>query len=1239
MAVELSTELAAAQNNLSRKPIVNLTSNSIVPSVPFDGNLLTNYNNETEPNIINYSSGRLCLVTLYDNNIRYTYTNESRTEFNYVDYDLGIGNDPTYADLCEMANGNICIIYKYNNEAKYKIISVDGEEIDNGDLGFTDFTQLFFVRLNDDSYFMVYVKGSDDYNIYKRTSSDCINWSEESTINLSGIGTGNISNPHLFVESNGDLILTADHVNEYGDNDEKLTNCYMSVSSDNGVTFSDPVKITNYDSYGSVAEHPTFIQKTEDTAYFTYTEKNNVLKIDHKTSGYCGVTAKNATGCYFNPTTRKLYFADRHVYSGTKRLGAAIEIDTGVWEISDCWGYSTVPSFNEIFKNDHTNDPYHIGTDGSYFCPAFRGDTVPVVDTVNNSIRNYIFRDNLEYGLEANIDNYERFAPSGTGKYNPIIDVIVNQDTKKLWIIFGGYSIWSLSRFWLQVGYIDLTQEVGPYTWNEVITYYFKEDYSYFFKENAAYYIDEDNDYLIFTNGATYGSGADLRIVIMSLSENAIVKQYYKSEYDALPKNGFVSNTGMFGSKPSIHYDDINEKLYCGIKYCSDSTEEDKRGLMELDLNNNSITYHRPTHETKDEYYLKEFFYVEDRDSLLMVCGKAVLEFSLVTKTWKEYSSNTIPGFCPFAESKVRIYSIDYDPINEQVFVSWNIIQYGSAGMSSFNLEGSFSQSQYALGTKSEGEWSFGEFSELTEGMYEYDLVTAVDPDDSGIYGFWNSTDNEKIKWDKEEGVFTLDDYLSETVTISKEDSIDSSPNKITFGLSHGHLFDPYNYSSLFSYKVAKGRRLVLKFGENINGVEHFQEQGVYYVSELQMSYGREKYPIMKITAEDRRTFWESSEIRATTRFDDSYPEYIIKEILKAYTNMEDEDFEDTVFDNLERVKITHQWLDTNLLDIIDQIYNRFGCFIKFNTNGNLDFGTLSLTKTVSNTYTARDTIIEYSPDDKYSDFTNRVTIEAQEKNHIEVMYPEEQITTLSGTVGWWGYKNDFRIWYSEDKSRRCANPRLEVIETTTGIAFKLAGKISEKLVDDDPYKLSCKVVVEAPSLVVALLIAIAIYIAATAVGDIAPSFGGMTIPVGRLLEKGGLVGAILILGAVGNFQYAVHAQPLGKVQRLIQATADDEEHQQKIGAVIEKRFFDPLCNEVVHCKEVAEFELSIAQAQRKRAKIKKVANLQDEIGDIITVPHIYSLLPINIFITNMNRTFNFSSSGGFYDEIEGWIV
>ena len=83
-------------------------------------------------------------------------------------------------------------------------------------------------------------------------------------------------------------------------------------------------------------------------------------------------------------------------------------------------------------------------------------------------------------------------------------------------------------------------------------------------------------------------------------------------------------------------------------------------------------------------------------------------------------------------------------------------------------------------------------------------------------------------------------------------------------------------------------------------------------------------------------------------------------------------------------------------------------------------------------------------------------------------------------------------------------------------------------------------------------------------------------------------------------------------------------------------------CYTSADCQYVADFEMSLARKQRNRVSFTKLAHLQDEVGDIVTVPHPYTNDLITVYITNLKRKYKpatLQEEGYFLDEIEGWIL
>ena len=112
MALSLDATLSAAQDNISRRPLVEILSSSPAADIPFDGQKLTTESTaETAPNAITHSSGRLCVVYTFGSGVsaqlKYVYTDTDRSTFSFATVAAAYLLD---ASLCEMGDGNIGIV-------------------------------------------------------------------------------------------------------------------------------------------------------------------------------------------------------------------------------------------------------------------------------------------------------------------------------------------------------------------------------------------------------------------------------------------------------------------------------------------------------------------------------------------------------------------------------------------------------------------------------------------------------------------------------------------------------------------------------------------------------------------------------------------------------------------------------------------------------------------------------------------------------------------------------------------------------------------------------------------------------------------------------------------------------------------------------------------------------------------------------------------------------------------------
>jgi hypothetical protein len=1243
MSLVLDAALAAAQDSQSRRPIVEIVSAAGSADIPFDGQYLTTQTlDESSPTIIAHSSGRMIQAYAFDgHHIKFVYTDTLRTVFTTVDIDLGAGNTIRGLSICELTNGNVGMVYtRLNTGTDYldrRVVTVTGTAVSNGSIA--NWASSIFssdpwvTTLGANSYVVVYTKFvTPDYKFFKRTSADFVTWGAETEISIGGLtSTKKVDNPSLLILTTGQIWLFFDYTESIGGSGEELKNIYYSSTADLS-TMASAVAITTYDTFASVGAHPVGIQKAASQMHVLFNNIVGALHMNDTTSGW--PTGNCVDHLVVDSVNQKLYAVCIWSFPTTKYFQCVVKIDIPTWTVDKYWDTTTSPGFHPSYATNHcwwyinhSEHPKYVVTCGFVFAPHM----VSVLDVEADSITNYVFEG---YAPESIVQNVT-WTSHGTYYKGDIRAAHIDIASNRLYLLMNGTSYDSV---YLTVGYLDLT-EVSDFQFHELWHYGGAEyDNAYDGQQNLGYRFDIANGYVI--SSQTYLLANPARMTIWNLDDGTIVEHWKYGVTSGFPYNGIYRYL----------FDAPRNKIWGCFDYTADYGCEDYRGLCEIDITSGLVRYHRPTYVTIDDYDFRDIAFGPDNTILLGHVGYGMAIYNPDADIWTLYNDDNVPGLDPGSFPYSLNHGIVYDSVSGLIyFGSQTLGGYGSfEGLTAFSQYGYLRQGQYVIGTSGGGAYSFASPDDLLQGYADYDPVAALDPGSAGsMFVFWTneimSTGEQSIKWDKDQSSFDTTPYLVNDKDLSLSRSIDGDPYSLQFSLSHGHLFDPYNKASLLSLYCKKGRKIEIRFGERISGVNVWQAAGTFFVTGVNFVFERGQYTDITITAEDERTIWANRHIFATEYYDGWTPEELIEEVVGTFAAKVGSDFDLPVFDN--SVPVDHQWLETTIDEIVSQLTNRFGYYFRFTVENKISARKISDSNSIDHTYPDSTKIVRYAPDDRYSDFTNRVTILGQEREFQDVIFPEERVGAIAGTVGWWGYRNDFQIWYSEDKSRRCILPRLVIRETASSIPLQLAGSISEtmsSLTDVGYENKYCTVYVSAPSLVGPLVAAVMAYVGfGWAIGNYAPPTGGLTISVGRWIEKALLIIILMILGSVGNFQYEIYAQPLGKVRRSVQGSDDDEENQVEIGTIVEKKFDDPLCYSVAECIAVAKQELLVAMMQRKRITITKIAHLQDEEGDTIRINHPISNTAIDIFITNLTRKFKkgTNNDGYFLDEIAGWVV
>lgn len=1240
MAQTLPGPLATAMDATERHPVVKVVSNPITSPIPMTGKQFSSgLQNDYGPNAILTSEGRI-VVAYPGPYLCPTFTvavsNPDRTEFSF--YAIPHSHDWVNEVFpVELANGDIGLAYSLRDSitglgsALWMKITIAGVQISSGIISYDVISDPMVIRRADGLCMVAYVKQSgSNYNLAYRTSSDFSTWGTEVAIPTPLLdATHRKHNPFLFQDVGGQISLLFDYATEVvaGGSGQERTNLYHYASGDNGATWAAASgsgangAITAYPDFSLTAHHPMAVRQSPGQYRLAYHDAITALHMNSSSPGWYG-TDDNVTAVSFDPVTRKLYAVGAHgILEGIQ----VINPDT--WGITKSIYPSSTPTFSSLWWGEQCSSKVR-GDVGIIPVLSADGLHVAIYNGNNDTITEYHFADNPTYGITKNANPRPTYAgPYESTHYLSISAAWVDAASQRLYLLWTYPYIWGSA---MEVGYLNLSQAGPEYTYTKIFGDSWPDvdaptEAQIYAMNYAAMplHVYPAAGYIVVSGGMIYTGAAWIGTTrIYSLTDGARLKSYDKDSHAEYPYHGLRDLVYLDGS------------LYGTFLYEVNFGNENRRGLCRINLADDNITYFRPTFTALDEYGL---WTVETNpggtELYFSSSSLGVVLFNLTDGTWEQFSNTTYPGMFTGAEASTHVV---FDPLNEMLFIGTSNLYDGLVAIS---RNGFMYQAQYLPMTLAAGAWTYGAKADLVTGLYDYQATMAADPGTGEIFSFWTSSPNRgailRVKWESDLPGFDLTDFLAGGSAVSIKRSIEGSPNSLEFTVTHGHLFDPHNRASLLSNKLEKYRKISVQFGEKIGGIDTLVNAGTFVIKQTKASYGRGKYPTMQVSCEDKRALWEDSEIVATDHYE-AYPEDILSGVLQIFAGMSPGEINLPTLEG--RYIIWFQWLDTTPKKIVDALLNRFGYYPTIDVNDLFTARKISVSNAINRTLSDLTKIIDFSPDDSFSDFVNRVVVTGESRDFVEVLYSEEPVQMLSGTTGWFGGQEVFRVWYSDDHKKRARHPRLEVKMSVSKMAFGMGGG-SESITAVDPDELWIEITINVPNLIaqaVASLLALIIigYVCSGYVFVLGPCYFGFIVALSVFFYT---------VMQIGNYQYQIHARPYGEQRLGVSGKADDFEFQAQVGSVVQKKIDEPLCITADQCTWLAGHELSIAKAQRRRVTFSKIADLRDEEGDTIRLPHPYTGNTLTAFITDLTRRFQVpaepDSSAGFFDEVEGWSL
>ena len=1206
------------------------------------------------------------------------YTDTDRTTWTAVDLSAlvpALYTTVVQASIVEFATGNLGVVFIVTRPGVdhriYKgIIERTGtivqQEVQIATVAISEtMTGIHVERYDNGRYYVVFSyedATTPDRNLYKLTTKNWTDWAGPTVIVPAGLGAGYpIRNPATFQTDEGDVFMAF----EYSDvvlGDDTESNIYTMMSTDDGDTWAAPEARTAFTGLGTSGMDPIMVQRSSGSVFLVFYESASVLTMDETTTGWLDSTAGacplgwSTKHIKHIPATNELYIVfGRNIELGGNRLICGVVIvDITSWTITKVYRDVSTPPMNNYFAaaaTAHVDDYYSIDSRGRKvaWCSSWATDDgnifACVLDVENGTFTYYTIgtedwdgSDTYSLPRTVTID-WEDAGISLEGRTADYHSMCLNDDGTEMWFLWGR----DLFNAGAYVGYIDLTDAPdgdGFYDFTWVLTneagnggYDLGVDWARFtlFSIKCLRVWDGSGTgtgYIAISAFNTQdGFNGGLAIYTKTGAEIAKWEGSTDVGEEVMPLDGC--------SCPPIWYDG---DILFGINYRT-GNHINQRGLCKINLASETFTYHRPTYQTADNYHLyygaldttNGRIYFNPRD------GVGVVAYDIGADNWTLYNDENIPGI-GFDVNHAPAAGISVDPATGTVFVGWGYVylEDDTTGLSMFNISGDFTQVKYLNGLKN-GSWAWdahGARVQLTAGNSSSYPAPAVDADDV-LWLMWDKLDLASsqftLTWDRDFGEFNLLPDLVGKVQVKWEMK---KPNSLSMAVTRGHLYDPQNTLSTYRDLLKKGRRITLKLGEIVGDTTYLENQGQFIVVDAQMSYRKGDHPRLTVRAESYSTIWKEQHLTVSALYEESNPNDILENLLSVNAALDAADYSIPA-SLVNEHPIEYQFVDMAIWDAIEEILDHFFYTPYDDPDAVFTIKRLDLARAVDHTYSDLTAIDSFTPDDSYSDFTNQVRVIGETHDYLNVLYSDQLIKQMTGTVGWFETVDDTTVYYTDDGTLKCKNPRLVVTQSIElqGLLMEAlaTGQGREYISSEDADEQYVVVSMDVPDLTAAAAAAI---IALALIGYSAVK----CVKCGPYILALSLAttAVVNILGAVANYAYEIWAQPYGVEKLSIEYVANDTAHQVELDVhIVLRQIDDPLADEVGICKQVADGNLAIVAAQRNRVRFGKVAHLQDEKLDKIQVNHPYNGLPMEILVVGITRTYE--KGKAITDEIEGW--
>ena len=455
--------------------------------------------------------------------------------------------------------------------------------------------------------------------------------------------------------SANELFLWFDYLESVSGAAEK-TNCYYSISADGGTTWSTAVAVTSYPDVTAGGRHPVAIKRNTGDLTVAFHERRGALTMDDTAAGWN--SGDESFVLTFEPVTRKLYAINGWTPAGQRVLQNVVRIDVDTWTVEKCWDQNSVPAFPSYFFSAAHVTFGRTHADGNLIAVG-NAHTSPsqwhiaLLDGLADTIRTFSFQDNATYGLTKNVNGFPDMG-SGSTYLNHLW---VDATAKRLYLAF--VNDYSYNRV-VEIGYIDLTQPGPTYAYTSLI-----HEVNQVSEIEAAgiqfgdFAVIPEGD-LIVLSGFNYVSNWTGLLRVYILSTGSLYKSYSNATNAGFPYRGLSA----------VLYRD--GRVYGAFGYESLYGQADRRGLCEINLADDSVSYHQPTWGTYDNYGLDDMVTTSDGLIVAAAYGYGITLFNPGTGEWILYDNTNLPGMDP--GGGYRFYCVAFDEAKGMIYIGGGLL-------------------------------------------------------------------------------------------------------------------------------------------------------------------------------------------------------------------------------------------------------------------------------------------------------------------------------------------------------------------------------------------------------------------------------------------------------------------------------------------------------------------------------------------------------------------------------------